>query len=178
MEINFKASLINKPTVMKKNWLSCKYSPKEVAFVKLDTQSMTDVNTLKKLKNIWPLTFVSNILRDISLNSDLVNVYALTLQKDSFEKLEPDEFLGVAEITNEDNEVCLEYLQTNPQYMYDEDMTERKFKGVGKTILDSIKNLQHIKTIIVHPLFSVISFYEDNGFLMGKNESTMIWKKD
>ena len=76
MEINFKANLVSKTTVMQRNWLMSKYDPKEVSFVKLNLQSPEEFLVLKKLKNLWPSTYVSDILRESASNKDLVSVYA------------------------------------------------------------------------------------------------------
>ncbi len=179
MEINFKANLITKPTIIKKGRLCQKYKPIEVSFVRLDTQSIRDINLLKKLKKMWPLTFVSNICKDVSLYSNLFTVYALTTQQDNFEKLSPNKILGLAEITNEQNEISLEYLQTHPKYEYDENVKERKFKKIGNTMLDCIKNLEHVKKIYTNSLFSIIPFYEKNGFKPDtKNEARLCWEKE
>ena len=170
--------MICKTNILKRNTFSQKFIPKEVSFIEFNKNSVEDLNTLKKLKKRWPLTFASNIFREFTLIGDAVKVYALTLQEKNFEKLDADDILGLAEISNEESEVTLEALQTKPKYMYNDKNQNSLYKSIGTTLLNSIKNISYIKRIKVHSLFSVIPFYEKNEFKnIDENNSLLTWIK-
>ena len=137
-----------------------------------------DIDVLKKLRKIWPKSFAADIYRDNRTINDLISVYALTTQQKEFDKLSPERILGLAEITNGGDEVVLEYIQTNPAYTYEEEINDRSYKGIGKALLNSLKNLKHINVITLSSLFSKLTFYEENGFEVCKdNGYEMIWKR-
>ena len=180
MEVSFRANLVNKTTVKKRGWFSGHYKPKEASFIKLDLQSEVDVQVLNRLKKLWTNSFVGQIYHDVTKTSCPVEVYALTTQADKFEKLEPQKILGVAETIGDDSYIKLEYLQTHPKYIYDEDKKDRKYAGVGTVLLNQLKNMPDMRQIKLISIFSALDFYEKNGFKLANNleESVLVWRKE
>ena len=180
MDISFQGNKIGTASVLKKELLTSKYSPKQVALVEFDFKSKDDLKTLKVLKKDWN-GFASDIYREAE-KGYADSVYALTTQKDTFEKITPQKVLGLAEVVNiGGGNISLEYLQTKPNYIFDDDKI-RKIKHIGKALIDSLKSKENVKSIQVNPLHSVIDFYKKQGFVSSNkadifDEGLLIWKK-
>lgn len=180
MEINFRASLVAQTNVMKLGKHSRKYTPAEVSFVKIDRDSKADIKALKDVKKLWPYSFASNIYKEASNSEYPVDVYALTTQEKDFEYLNPNNIIGLVETSNRyKGSLYLEYLQTDPQYIADEDTDKPLYKQIGTTILNLLKNLKTTEIIQLAPTFSAIDFYEKNDFEIDPmDEGVIVWRKN
>ena len=180
MEVSFRANLVNKTTVLKRGVFSRQYKPHEASFVKLDLQSRADKEVLKTLKRLWAPSFVGQMYSDVDRTNCFVDVYALTTQADSFEKLKPTQILGLVETMGKHSYINLEYLQTHPKYICDEDNKCRKYIGIGTNILNQLKAMPDMRQIKLISIFSALDFYEKNGFKLANNleESVLVWRKE
>ena len=180
MEINFRANLVTRTNVLKLGKHTKKYAPTEVSFVKIDRELKSDIKALREIKKIWPYSFASNIYKEASNSEYLVDVYALTTQEKDFEYLNPNNIIGLVETSNRyKGSIYLEYLQTNPQYIADEDSDMPLYKKIGTTMLNLLKNLESTEIIKLSPTFSSIDFYAKNDFKVdAKDEGTIIWEKN
>ena len=107
-------------------------------------------------------------------------LYALSTQIDSFENLEGDKILGLAQVSKDSPQaINLEYLQVKPEYTHNNSLPN--FKHVGSGIIDCLKNLNHVARINVISILEEIDFYIMNGFVFDLdilNESNLFWKRD
>ena len=88
----------------------------------------------------------------------------MTTQSENFEKLESEKILGLSlfsETTKPENEI--NWLQTNPVYKYGS-IEPRKYKGIGKAIIEYVKEHYRDKNIKVFAADDAINFYKKLGF--------------
>ena len=104
--ISFTAKFIS-PATVKKLTPNGKYVDIEVSAVKLASKNKDDLSALEKINKEWGAdTYASNILDEASSTNEFYKdyrptVYAITTQRDNFEKLEPEKVLGLAETSIE-----------------------------------------------------------------------------
>ena len=169
--ISFKAVGVCDAEIMKKTPEN-KWEPFSSNFVQLDYDH-NDFGTLKQNAQDWlkycdrskgEKTFVNDILRDISVTRDRdCSYYAMTCQKDSFEKLDPDKVLGYIQMKNKNIiEHEIEYLQANPATHYY--AKNRQYKNIGEMLIKSIVKLFPNKDIIADPVKEALDFYLKLGF--------------
>lgn len=179
MNINFRAQKLGMTKIKKLNKNKNRYIPQKVAFIKFDLNTIEDKKALKNMDSEWPYTFARSINKSILKQKD-AEVYALTLQNDSFEKIETNKILGLAEIVaiEDTDSHFLEYMQIHPDYAYKKGLFQRDYKNIGTALLNSIKKLDFIKKISTNSLFSAIDFYKTNCFDINKdNGYELIWEK-
>lgn len=170
--ISFKADYINsqKIKLFKK--------PNEViktAFVELQPDSLDDRNAIYNRNVNWDnrLTLASSIydkFEDERYVETGRKFFALTLQENNFKKLIPEKIMGLVEViagTGGDT-IKIKNLQTDPEQKID--APQRKFKGIGTAILNSIKEHYPKSNTILESanVEYVINFYKANGFKMKK----------
>lgn len=179
MEVSFKASKVGITTVSRRKLLSQVFSQKQVSLIKFNLDSKNDRNVLKKLSTSWSCSFAGSIYDGVK-DGTASEVYGLTIQKDSFCKLDAHKILGLAEIVDQgDGGICLEYLQIKPKYQYEKRFKPRKLIGAGSGIVDYLKKISRVSYIKTNPVFSAIDFYEKLGFVSSEQENgELIWKKD
>ena len=178
----FKAKYINYTEIRKKDFYP-NYLRKQASFIQIEPENDYDINALEDISNYWTAGgFAKNIyymacaIRNKSKFYKNHKVYALTSQKEDFEKPDSRKFLGIIGICQEnENKTFIEYIQANPEIIYSR---EPEFKGIGTAIMDSLKNL--CEKIYCYPsqTKSVIDFYLKNGFV--KKPDTLnhyFWEK-
>lgn len=176
--INFKASYINSTTIKRIN--QPQTTDKVVSFVELSPQSMSDVKAIRTLSYCWDdnKSFAGDLynnLRDCRLYSDDSGqkFYAITQQRNNFEKLDSDEILAVAQIHDRDD-IHLDLLQVDPAN--NNDVYLREFCYVGTAMLNCLKKLFPDKDITLKSVNSAIEFYLKNGFNRIGDSSHFIFK--
>ncbi len=176
--INFKANYINATTVKRIN--QTPVSDKVVSFVELSPQSTSDVKAIRTLSYCWDdnKSLAGDLycnLRDCSLYGDNSGqkFYAITQQRNNFEKLDSDEILAVAQIRDRDD-IHLDLLQVDPAN--NNDIYLREFCHIGTAMLNCLKKLFPNKDITLKSVDSAFDFYLKNGFNRIANSSHFIFK--
>lgn len=205
-QISFKASFVNTANIQQLQHDG--YKPFNAAFVEMHPNSKNDISTLKCISNTWGQESYASSIYNAALGDsrldDLViekpiarKFYALTSQKDSFEKLNPENVLGMVHVNNYPNFNSIEFLQTNPEYIIPvkkESFMEKclnkifkiqkpiykqpKYKHIGSGILDSLKKLYSDKPMTLLSVHEAKKFYKKNGFVreIFFNPYGLIWK--
>ena len=182
--ISFGARFIKKLPVLKYSYEKKLYNPASVGMVELNPLDLRDVKALDSIaRDFGGDSFVNNIYIEAKLaykndnqSCDDMGIFALTRQRENFEELNPDDILGVAEISKfENGEIELDYLQVHPQYIYSFDPPY--FKRIGSAMLQGLKNLY--SHILVKSAPSACPFYIINDFhlVSGKNR-VFEWDKN
>jgi hypothetical protein len=139
----------------------------DVSFVELNPRSEKDVKSLAEVAKLWEdsmfVTDINYIFRKMFHSGDLMpekpKIYALTLQKKNFDKLYPEDVLGLTEVWQKDWGANVKYLETNPEYS--DRVMFPQYKGIGTGIMDMIKErFSHFKLFAV---YSAANFYEKMG---------------
>ena len=181
--IIFGAKYITNAPVKKFNYIKAKFEPYNASFVQIEPSNRTDYSAIKEIVKNWEYgMFTREIfktiqkLRDGELPDSLVKVYAVTKQRNNFEKLRDDDILAIGEITKKsDKDIELEYLQVNPDLIYDYE--QKKFKHTGSAFLNILKGLNGIRSIVLNSVYSATEFYEQNGFkLIDSSKLKYYWK--
>lgn len=171
--VNFGAKFIKKDYIKKFDASSNAYKPLRTNFVELDGKSQSDIFAVGDISEDWKdAKYASSIARIMQclfsgfLDKNERKIYALTTQKKHFNKLQSDKILGITEIDLSKGEgVYLDYLQVNPKFMHSKTKPDRKFKDVGRCIINSIKDL-YKREITLCSDYRAANFYEKNGFEM------------
>lgn len=169
--INFRAKFIKNDYIRKIDTTCNTYKPSKVTLVELDGGKQSDLFAVSDISKNWKNEkYASSIARIMQclfsgfLDKNERKIFALTTQKEHFNRLQSDKILGITEIDlSKGKGVYLDYIQVNPKYMYTKTNPNRKYKDVGKCILDFIKNF-YKKEITLCSDFRVTNFYEKNGF--------------
>ncbi|MCM1266099.1 MAG: GNAT family N-acetyltransferase [Candidatus Gastranaerophilales bacterium] len=181
--INFTANFINSTHITK--FENNKITPCKVSFVELDTNCNKDMDALEKIAIKWGNDTYSALIYENSLidfsecddNSITNHTYVLTTQNSDFDKIDYKKILGAALFKETDNNNKLELLQTNPTYI-SKNNPKSKYKGIGTSILDSLKALSEGKAIECFSAEDAITFYQNNGFVHNdeyKSKNPQIW---
>lgn len=182
--INFTANLIDRPTIKQRKY-GFLWKPIDVSIVELDSTKLSDVNALGKTSKNWDkkgAIYVKHILFNIIpyLKAGIADIkdhyYALTTQQDNFEKLEPENILGLMLFREKNdckNEIC--YLEVNPSTTKNKNIF-RKYKDVGKTLVEFVKSQFSQKKIEVWSDLDAIDFYKKRGFRRrSRNICNLCW---
>ena len=205
-QISFKASFVNTANIQQlqqDGYKSC-----NAAFVEMHPNSKNDISTLKCISNTWGQEFYASSIYNAALGDSRLDdfviekpiarkFYALTSQKDSFEKLNPENVLGMVHINNYPNFNSIEFLQTNPEYIIPAkkesfmekclnkifktpkpEVKQPKYKHIGSGILDSLKQTFSDKPMTLLSVPEAKNFYKKNGFVreLFFNPYGLIWK--
>ena len=172
--VNFGAHLVSRSSVPYRNPDTENVELQPVAFVRYDRHNSADLETLLAVENLWQKPNIATRIRHAAYNikngyNNNGDIYALTTQTDSFEKLDPDKILGMAAISeNNPYEIFLSNIIARP-----DDITHNK---VGTTILDKLKNMYD--SIELFSNEGVEGFYIRNGFRKVEDyKSHYLWKK-
>ncbi len=181
--ISFGARFIKKLPVLKYSYEKKLYNPASVGMVELNPLDLRDVKALDSIaRDFGGDSFVNNIYIEAKLaykndnqSCDDMGIFALTRQRKNFEELNPDDILGVAEISKfENGEIELDYLQVHPQYIYS--FGPPYIKKIGTAIVNYLK--ETYETIKLSATSSATLFYIKNGFTRVKeNSNRFIWRK-
>lgn len=180
-KISFGAKFINPINVGKLDGKA--YNQIDVSFVELNPFNSDDVSALRQIAKYWENDkFAMNIKETAEMifkdkSADGIKIYTLTSQGDSFEKLNPDKILGVIEIEDAAPfHIHINRFQTKPEYIYG---YKPEYKGVGTSILNSLKEMCNKISAISEDDKSTRSFYERNGFYeTSKGSNFYTWYKD
>lgn len=165
---SFKAKYINNINICKKD-IFPNYLSKEASFVQIEPKKLSDLDALENAVKYWDydkfgrnICFIANAIRNESKYYKNHKVYALTTQKENFNKLDSDLILGLIGVCPETNNYTfIEYMQVNPEMLYPR---EPEYKGIGTAILESLKKLSDKIYCYPSQTKSVIDFYIKNGF--------------
>lgn len=165
--ISFTAKFISPVTVLKSTDTG-KYLQKSVSCVELLPRSRNDLQSLKDLHELWGH---GNYSGDIYYDAKDFNGYfeeyrpsffAITKQKDNFEKLVPEDILGIAETSTTFGGIKdLDYLQTNPNFL---NKVQPAFKHIGTAMLNFIESINKGRRIEINSVPEAESFYLKNGY--------------
>ena len=179
--ISFQANYITSG-IVKKRTLDNKYQNQDVAFVEFDLNSYSDKRTMKKISKAWSKEFnklekqgeklsgetcfaktIWDYFKISCRKPDLRSYYAITTQTDNFEKLNPDEVLGLARVTNEGLGIYeLEHLQVKPEHTAF--IKNPEYKRIGSGVLDCLLLSLPFREFKVVPTFAAAEFYAKYGF--------------
>ena len=169
--INFKANFLKTAYIGKttNNKSSCH---SEVSIVELDTNNKNDVEALAKTACEWNKVAsgyafeIYNEALKFKLYPDVVKEHylALTLQNENYKNLDSNKILGLALFT-EKNDINdeLTWLQVNPNTNFENSKNGRKYKHIGKTLVDFVKCIAD-KPLYIQADDKAIKFYEKQGF--------------
>ena len=182
--ISFKAKLISETTVKQYNSKTSAYENRPAYFISYDKRSEADLNSALTTSRLWKKggdRYAKNIANNLYCAHKrkpymlcFNKFYALTLQKDNFEKVIPEKVLAMAETLNRKRTMYLEFLQVNPKYTAG--ITDRKYKDCGQAIIESLKDIRRTKDIVLIPSSFSVKFYEKCGFVC--KDGLMQYKKD
>lgn len=178
--ISFGASFIKEVNVKKLVENSKSYITKNVSCVELDPLNKADVKAINETQDaFYGVSFVDDIFFNAKKifrkgeNKENMQIYALTTQKDNFEKLDADKVLVMADVVaKEDNGAYLEYIQAHPLIAYAID--KPPYKNVGTELIKILQ--EKFSSIKCNSIAD--GFYEKNGFIREKQGSNhFIWNK-
>lgn len=164
-------------------------------FVELDPNSKDDQNALKKINKTWRKehqallknkeiicgeAYVANSLysdfKTANKAPETKTFYALTTQNDCFEKLNPQEVVGLTEVERKFvGEYEINYLQTRPNCT--RLISDKPYSKVGKNLLKCIEEVLPFRMIEVAPILEISEFYENNGYKYNPITLQLIRKK-
>ena len=169
--ISFKAKLIGSTTIQCYNNKKKAYEDCNVSFIRFSKHSKSDLMAVQKVSKMWQPQdkYAKNIAKNFCYEYSKKynqyyndNFFALTLQDCNYENVDPTKVLGMAEALKKRKTFYLDFLQTNPKYKYGD--KKRKYKNIGTAIIESLKNIKRIKSIILIPNNFAVKFYEKCGF--------------
>ena len=178
--ITFGASFIKEVPVKKLIENSKSYITKNVSCVELNPLDKADIKTIDETQDaFFGITFVDDIYfnaRKIfrkGKNKENMQIYALTTQKDNFEKLDANKVLVMADVVaKEANGAYLEYIQAHPLIAYA--IGKPPYKNVGTELIKILQ--EKFSSIKCNSIAD--GFYEKNGFVREKQGSNhFIWNK-
>ena len=180
---NFCAKPINTYKVCRFNDKLNKFTKTDAHFVLLENRNAEDLNAVEDCAKNWKTDFAKVISTSFHWNAmkkiEYNKIYALTLQKDNFEILNPTEILGLANVTEQNSKkMFLEYLQINPEAININQKT-KKFKGCGTAMIKSFQNIYNVIHLNSSSLEEVMRFYRKNGFIKSLfSEFEFVWKNN
>ena len=158
------------------------YKPHVVSLVEMEA---SDIPVIERVAFNWMQPVSDQLSKEAdSIGKEGRHVYAITNQGDKFEKLNPDNILGMMmfqEHKSSKTHNTIEFLQVNPMDMspnYGSSLG-RKFnkivsfifgfkkpehKHVGQSLLDSAKDMFSEKPIDLFAVDKALDFYFHNGF--------------
>ena len=167
----FKARFLQNIPVLKFNYKTKNYDKVLSSFVEFDPKNIDDAKALSEVVNYWEndkyACCILNGFEYCTKNLDKCEkykIFALTSQKNNYDKLISDELLGLA--------------QVKPDYIEQYNILgNRIYKGIGSGILSALKKIYN--SISLRASSSGLdSFYKKNNFdLMSKSERKYLWKE-
>ncbi len=172
--VNFKAKYIDNAFVQTKMGRN-RFIPKEVALLKVDSQSEKDKKVLSQICSKWEKK--NNLIRLVLLSLESKrnkehNIYLLSEQEDNFEELLPEKILGIAKISNY-NKICpLDFIQINLTYEHTNE--KRKIKKLGEAMMDFVLDKAGNRKTYLDAYTKVVEFYKKFGFKVIDNEDSCL----
>lgn len=181
--ICFGAIFKNPVKILKKD-VTGNYIPHNAAFVEIEPNNNADIKALANINRYWAerdqyacdMYATALELRSDKALQNNTRIFAVTEQKDKFEKLNDKKILGLAEVSTRKPKVFyISYIQVDPRNVFS---ISPEFKRVGTRILDSVKLFAN--RILLSPSSkSIAKFYEENGFKPSKfSLSIYEWTKE
>ena len=171
--ISFGAKLLDTATIQK-NICGGRKIPHDVALVELDAHSYNDLKSIEDIVFPWgglsSLTLeIYDKMSAVYENPPHINngwyFYALTNQKNGYEKLDSKAILSIAQVTDTNsgnNKIKINYFETNEKYNYY--AKKPKFSQIGTALVNGIKKIYPNKNIVLTAIDDAIPFWEKNGF--------------
>lgn len=155
------------------------------SFVKFDYKNLSDIEALKEVSNTWKEGFYADQIFNTACQkfnrekcSEVFDIYALTLQKDSFETLEPKDIMGILEVIHEEQKgaIHLQHIEVKPSFIKG---INRVYRGIGTAMIKSLQKLYTRIELIARDNDDVTRFYEKNGFAQAPEfPGIFTWIKD
>lgn len=166
---NFRAKFIKKVPVQKLDFATKRYKTTQASFVEFEPENLQDLKALAKAQSAWDGEFfAADIVRAAAkmfqgeLKQPKNRIFVLTTQSDDCRNLNKDSILGMVQMVGGKAAPAeLKFFQVRPDLSYNK--VHRDYKGVGKAILDSIKEI-YTKAIKLQSCYSAANFYEKQGF--------------
>ena len=100
--------------------------------------------------------------------------FVITKQKDNFEKLVPEDILGIAETSTTFGAIKnLDYLQTNPNFL---NKVQPAFKHIGMAMLKFIEGIYKGQRLEIISVSKAENFYLKNGYQRLNNDEHVFFK--
>lgn len=166
---NFRAKFIKKVPVQKLDFATKRYKTTQASFVEFEPKNLQDLKALAKAQSAWDGEFfAADIVKAAAkmfqgeLKQPKNRIFVLTTQSDDCRNLNKDSILGMVQMVGGKAALAeLKFFQVRPDLSYNK--VHRDYKGVGKAILDSIKEI-YTKAIKLQSCYSAANFYEKQGF--------------
>lgn len=175
--INFTANHIKNVNIAKRYYNN--YKPCKVALVEMESTNPGDIKAIEKTANKWDISFTVFTHQDMleaQKNEELLpklKVYALTKQKNNFEKMNYSDILGVIEVVKKDDPgTKIEILQTKPSFINDKHNKKPAFTHIGKNLVNYVKKEYNKEPLYVNPTKVAVPFYEKLGFRPSDKRNT------
>lgn len=182
--INFKAQPLNKINIQMYEKKSKNFIPYTVTFVKLDASNKMDMEVVEKSAKTWKNSKYIQRIATASHWMDTVpiEVYALTRQKNNFNKLNHNKILGFAEMRPDNNDerfAALYRLQVREEARTINNPKNKTYKKVGSSILASLKNIYQNISLFSDGGTALEQFYTKNNFIKDSAYPTrFLWSSD
>ena len=180
--LNFGAIPLKRVRVSKYDNKSKKFLPQEANFVILDKKNQNDITAINALPKLWEKAkFIKPICTDTnwSISKEYINIYAVTLQKNNFDKLNPNLILGMADMREQQldgNE--LSYLQVKPTAR-NLNSPYKMYKGVGSSVIKGLKKTYDQIYLTSIEDENTEMFYKNRGFIpVLKQVGDFVWYKN
>ena len=139
-------------------------------FIKLEPYNEFDLMAVDEAAQKWK---DAKFIRKIATASHWmkeapIDIYAITAQKKKFDKLNPDEILGFAEMRNDNSFPgfkWLYYLQVKPDAININNTGKKIYKHVGTSIIKSLKKVYKNISLYSENSPNIMKFYKKNGFI-------------
>lgn len=176
--ISFGAKPINSTIIKKFDREKTGFVEFPVNFIKLEP---SDVRIIDILAEYWKGAEYINKVATAShwMQTVPIDFYAITEQKEDFDRLDPLKILGIAEMRDDNYRKGfkeLHHLQIKPGVINVDNNGRKFYKHAGTAILNSLKKIYKNISLFSNDSKNVQKFYEKNGFIedfMGKNH--YIW---
>lgn len=175
--INFTARLIKRTEIYKRD-KGGTFIPAEVSIVELDKNDENDVKSLYQTSVLWNqqnAKYSSNIYHEAVKGYEYSDIeqehyLALTEQNDDFKNINSEKVLGLmlfSESKFQEDEI--EWFQVRPNTNTKQSW-KREYKGVGKAMIDLLKQVNYCKPIHVLSVPESVEFYKKQGFKNREND--------
>lgn len=170
LDVSFGAKPVNSITIKKYDKNKKNFIDIPAKFVMLESGNNSDIKVLDRIATQWTnADYIRRIATASHWMNELpINIYALTTQKDKFDKLKPSKILGFAEMRKNANFPdydWLHYLQVKPEAMNTQKGENKSFQSVGTAMIKSLKKIYHNITLYAADSPYVENFYKKNGFI-------------
>ena len=167
--VSFGAKPVSSVIVQKFNKKTKNFEDCLVNFVKLEPNNKSDIKAVDKVAQLWKgAKYIQKIATASHWMGKVpINIYALTTQKDKFERLKYSKILGLAEMRIDDkrpNFDWLYHLQVKPNAMNVNNLGEKTHKHVGTGILKSLKKVYKNICLYSEDSPNIEAFYKSNDF--------------